>query len=80
MVRFPTFFLSHGGGPWPFVEMGLPPEMCEVAEDSLREADEREAAARLDTCPGCDGCGRVHELSAILCATCGGSGRASLWR
>ena len=20
MVRFPTFFLSHGGGPWPFME------------------------------------------------------------
>lgn len=50
---------------------------ADLAAASLREADQREAAQRSDPCPGCDGCGRVHELSAIICATCGGSGRAS---
>lgn len=44
---------------------------------ALLEADQPESAQRLDPCPGCDGGGRVHELSAIICATCGGSGRAS---
>ena len=24
--RLPTIFLPHGGGPWPFVDLGLPPE------------------------------------------------------
>ena len=29
-VRMPVVFIPHGGGPWPFVEMGLPPS--EIAE------------------------------------------------
>ena len=30
MARLPTVFLPHGGGPWPFVEMGL--DRAEVAD------------------------------------------------
>ncbi len=44
MTRFPTFFLSHGGGPWPFME--------ERREQYAKTAEEfRRIPARLPAQP-----------------------------
>lgn len=63
------------------VARGLRREMWDdLAKAALREAASQKAAEYAERmpepCPGCDGCGRIHPLSAIVCATCGGSGRA----
>jgi aromatic ring-opening dioxygenase catalytic subunit (LigB family) len=34
-ARMPVAFIPHGGGPWPFVEMGLPPEEVAALKDYL---------------------------------------------
>jgi len=34
--RMPVAFLPHGGGPWPFVEMGLPEAEVRILSDYLR--------------------------------------------
>ena len=34
--RMPVVFIPHGGGPWPFVELGLPPEEVESLAGYLR--------------------------------------------
>lgn len=34
--RFPTFFISHGGGPWPWIKDQMPGDLSRL-EDSLRE-------------------------------------------
>ena len=36
MSRQPTVFLPHGGGPWPFVELGLPKSEVTGLMDYLR--------------------------------------------
>jgi aromatic ring-opening dioxygenase catalytic subunit (LigB family) len=36
MVRFPVVFVPHGGGPWPFVEIGFPREDVDRLADYLR--------------------------------------------
>lgn len=36
MSRMPTAFIPHGGGPWPFVEMGLDPAEVAPLADYLR--------------------------------------------
>ena len=35
-MRMPVVFLPHGGGPWPFVEMGLDRGECKTLADYLR--------------------------------------------
>ena len=35
-TRMPVVFIPHGGGPWPFVEMGFPPEDVARLADYLR--------------------------------------------
>src|SRR5215472_2904963 len=35
--RMPVAFIPHGGGPWPFVEMGLPKNDVEALAGYLRE-------------------------------------------
>ena len=35
-ARMPVVFIPHGGGPWPFVEMGIPPEQRESLAEYLR--------------------------------------------
>jgi len=35
-ARMPVVFIPHGGGPWPFVEMGIPPEQREPLAQYLR--------------------------------------------
>src|SRR5215218_5792653 len=34
--RLPVVFIPHGGGPWPFVEMGFPPEDVATLSAYLR--------------------------------------------
>jgi aromatic ring-opening dioxygenase catalytic subunit (LigB family) len=34
--RFPVVFIPHGGGPWPFVEMGMPKDDINRLADYLR--------------------------------------------
>src|SRR5215208_5548809 len=34
--RMPVVFIPHGGGPWPFVDLGLPPEEVESLAGYLR--------------------------------------------
>ena len=34
-ARMPVAFVPHGGGPWPFVEMGLPPDEVTALKDYL---------------------------------------------
>lgn len=36
MSKMPVAFVPHGGGPWPFVEMGLPPAEVSALKDYLR--------------------------------------------
>ena len=36
MARMPVVFLPHGGGPWPFVDMGLDPVELETLSAYLR--------------------------------------------
>ncbi len=38
--RMPVVFLPHGGGPWPFVEMGLPQAEVEALADYTRSVAE----------------------------------------
>jgi len=40
MPRMPVVFVPHGGGPWPFVEMGLPPEDVATLTGYLRSVRE----------------------------------------
>jgi len=35
-MRMPVVFVPHGGGPWPFVEMGFPPDDVATLADYLR--------------------------------------------
>jgi aromatic ring-opening dioxygenase catalytic subunit (LigB family) len=35
-ARMPVVFIPHGGGPWPFVELGLPPHEVEALAAYLR--------------------------------------------
>src|SRR5512146_2339821 len=35
-TRMPVVFVPHGGGPWPFVEMGFPPHDVATLADYLR--------------------------------------------
>jgi aromatic ring-opening dioxygenase catalytic subunit (LigB family) len=35
-ARMPVVFIPHGGGPWPFVEMGIPPDQREPLAGYLR--------------------------------------------
>ena len=35
-ARMPVVFVPHGGGPWPFVEMGFPPDDVEKLAGYLR--------------------------------------------
>ena len=35
-MRMPVVFIPHGGGPWPFVEMGLPPQDVATLANYLR--------------------------------------------
>jgi aromatic ring-opening dioxygenase catalytic subunit (LigB family) len=35
-IRMPVVFIPHGGGPWPFVEMGFPPEDVATLAGYLR--------------------------------------------
>ena len=48
MPRMPVVFVPHGGGPWPFVEMGLPPDDVATLADYLRSVRDvpPDAAAR----------------------------------
>lgn len=36
-MRMPVVFIPHGGGPWPFVEMGLPKQDVETLASYLRK-------------------------------------------
>src|SRR5687767_11072350 len=36
MATMPVAFVPHGGGPWPFVEMGLPRDEVDALTDYLR--------------------------------------------
>ena len=45
-MRMPVVFIPHGGGPWPFVDTGFPPEDVEdLKRVSARGADGRPAPA-----------------------------------
>ena len=49
-IRMPVAFVPHGGGPWPFVEMGLPPEEVAALKEylqSVRELPPRKPRALL---------------------------------
>lgn len=49
-IRMPVAFVPHGGGPWPFVEMGLPPEEVAALKEylqSVRDLPAREPRALL---------------------------------
>ena len=35
-MRMPVVFIPHGGGPWPFVDTGFPPDDVEDLKDYLR--------------------------------------------
>ncbi len=35
-MRMPVLFIPHGGGPWPFVEMGLPRQDVDTLASYLR--------------------------------------------
>ena len=35
-ARMPVVFIPHGGGPWPFVEMGIPADQREPLAEYLR--------------------------------------------
>lgn len=35
-MRLPTIFLPHGGGPWPFVDLGLPKQQLDALSAYLR--------------------------------------------
>lgn len=43
--RMPVTFLPHGGGPWPFVEMGLPRGEVDELSSYLRSVQKLPAVA-----------------------------------
>ena len=38
-ARMPVVFVPHGGGPWPFVDLGIPSEQREPLAQYLRGGD-----------------------------------------
>jgi len=40
MSRMPVVFVPHGGGPWPFVDLGFPRDEVETLEERRDELEE----------------------------------------